>query len=431
MQEDFLDKIQEIQVLYETAMSIGASMNLDEMLKSCLPIFLRKLNCTGGAVFKIRENAENEVQRDLILSIPRRIHKNPTFQLASETLTQLCEDEPTNWARMLPFIIQVADQAYYYIIALEGFGVLILTKKQNPLSRSLWNSLQPVFAKLTHACKACENHYLLQQNLDDQSELIRWSKQELIVAKEQAESANLAKSEFLSNMTHELRTPMNGVIGMTCLLEDTDLDDDQKECLEALKISSESLLNLINDILDFSSSTSETLSLKKQNFDLHKRVTSSLNLIQQQVKTKGLELNCGIDLKVPRWINQDPHRLQQILHKLLSNALKFTETGHISISIESEPLSNSKHRIIFAVSDSGIGIAQNKQEHLFQAFKQLDSSMTREYGGTGLGLAICKTLTELMDGEIWLESELGKGSTFSFSILAQEVNVDIRTNSKM
>lgn len=431
MKKDFLDKIQEIQVLYETAMSIGASMDLVEMLKSCLPVLLRKLNCTGGAVFKIREHLNQEIQNDLVLSIPRRIHKNPTFQLASQTLDHLCASEPKNWAQRLPFIIQVDDQGYYYIIALEGFGVLILTKKLNPLSQSLWNSLQAVFEKLTHACKACENHYLLQQNLDDQSELIRWSKQELIVAKEQAEAANRAKSEFMSNMTHELRTPMNGVIGMTYLLEDSDLDNDQKECLEVLKISSESLLNLINDILEFSSSANDKLTLRKKNFDLREKVLLSINLIQQQAKVKGLELNCGIDSKVPQWINQDPHRLQQILHKLLSNAVKFTEEGHISISIETEQLANLTHRIIFAVTDSGIGIAKDKRAHLFQPFNQLDSSMTREYGGTGLGLAICKTLTELMEGKIWLESELGKGSTFFFSILAQEVNTLAQTNSKI
>lgn len=428
MQDDFFDKIQEIQVLYETAMSIGSSMDLLEMLKNCLPVFLRKLNCTGGAVVKVRQNKDQAIQEDLVYSIPRRIPKNPTYQAATLALQKILAKHPTSWEEHLPLNQQTIDSAYFYVISLAGFGVLILVKKQAPLSPSLWQSLEPVFEKLGHACKACENHYLLQQNLDDQSELIRWSKQELIVAKEQAEAANQAKTDFLSNMTHELRTPMNGVIGMTALLEDTSLNGEQKEFLDVLKLSSESLLSLINDILDFSRTTNDKLDILKKNFNLFENIRSALHQISIQAKRKGVKINYEIDPNVPAWIHQDPNRLQQILEKLLSNAIKFTNDGYISLRVETEQIGEKKHKFVFAIEDTGIGIPEDKQAQLFQAFHQVDSSITRQYGGTGLGLIICKTLTELMEGEIWLESKVGQGSTFYFSFVAESIALKGQTN---
>jgi len=341
---------------------------------------------------------------------PLRVaYLSPAYEEIWGKLRQETYDRPSAWVES----VHPEDRQYVgasFVRCMQGIADEITYRVVRPDGSLRW-----VHARSFPVCDP-QGKFIRLVGIAEDITADKTAQAALVKAKDEAEAANRAKSEFLANMSHEIRTPMNGIIGMTDLVLETDLAPEQSEYVHMVKGSADALLTLLNDILDFSKVESGKLELDSLSFDLRKSLGESVKALAVKAQQKGLEVIFDVSPDVPTTVKGDPARLRQVLVNLIGNAIKFTEKGEIEINVRVETQNAKYAMLLFSVRDTGIGIPADKQHTIFDAFSQADTSTTRKYGGTGLGLTIANQLAHLMGGKLWVESEVGKGSTFYFTV---------------
>jgi CheY-like chemotaxis protein/putative methionine-R-sulfoxide reductase with GAF domain/HPt (histidine-containing phosphotransfer) domain-containing protein len=429
----------ELALLNSAIQVVNATLDVDQVLGIILDVIRRLLDTDTCSVWLIDSETDELVCRhglgpDSASAKGRRMSREDGWvgRVARTGKSLIVPD-----ARTEPGRVEAADRP----AAIESRSILcvplwikqgtigVLQVAHTELGRFAESDLRLLEPFAAAAATSIVNAQLYERAQQEIAERQR-AEQALRAAKDAAEAANQAKSEFLARVSHEIRTPIHAIIGMTALTLDSELTGDQRESLNMVSSSAESLLEIINDILDFSKIEARRLEVEEIEFDLRRVVEQAADLLALRAHRRGLELVCHVPPYVPTTCTGDPGLLQQVLVNLISNAVKFTEAGEIVVRVDTEAQDNGRTRYHFVVRDTGIGIAQDKHEVIFEAFRQSDGSTTRRYGGTGLGLSISKQLVEMMGGRIWMESQPGAGSVFHISLpLKNEIRSQVEVAS--